>query len=310
MILTITMNPAIDRVYGVNNFQVNSLYRPDSMTSTAGGKGLNVARVAKTLGSEVAATGLLGGITGQYISEQVDALGIKNHFVKIAGTSRICINIIDFTSNTSTEILETGPEVKEIELNIFFKKFKSLIKSCKIVTASGSLPRQVPDDFYRRLIEYAKKHGKKFILDTTGNYFCQGIKSKPYMVAPNQDEVKAYFNMERINLAECILAVKKLSREGIVLPVITLGSAGVLANYNDSIFHYQAKPIKTVSAVGSGDAFVAGCAVALSQEKSVKETIKLGMACGMSNCNFLKTGIISKEQVKSYYEQIKIHRVD
>lgn len=310
MILTITMNPAIDRVYAVNNFHVNHLFRPDAITSTAGGKGLNVARVAKTMGSEVMVTGLLGGCTGKYISTQIDEMGIRNRFVQIAGTSRICINIVDLKSKTSTEILETGPVVKEDELHNFFNKFKSLIKYCDIITASGSLPSQVPDDFYRRLIEYSEKHDKKFILDTAGDYLYQGIKAKPYMVVPNQDEVKAYLNVDQVNFSDYILALKRLHSAGIALPIITLGSNGVLTIFDGAIFHYQANPIKVVSAVGSGDAFVAGCAVALSKDKSVHEVIKLGMACGMSNCNFLRTGIISKDQVSSYYQQIRVRKID
>ena len=113
MILAINMNPAIDKVYAVDDFKVGEVFRPRDMTATAGGKGLNVARVACLLGEQVIATGLAGGSTGRFIEEEVKKQGIDSQFVPIQGESRICINIMDEKNVTSTEILEPGPTISE-----------------------------------------------------------------------------------------------------------------------------------------------------------------------------------------------------
>ena len=124
MILAITMNPAIDKVYAIDDFEVNQVFRPKAMTATAGGKGLNVARVAHILGEAVMATGFLGGSTGQFIHRKIEEMGLINRFVSIQGETRICINIMDEKNTTSTEVLEPGPTVSQEECALFIEQYE------------------------------------------------------------------------------------------------------------------------------------------------------------------------------------------
>ena len=308
MILAVTMNPAIDKVYSIDNFAVNKIFRPKAMTATAGGKGLNVARVARILGEKVVAAGLIGGGTGEFINNQLQKDGIISKFVPINGETRICINILDEKNGTSTEVLEPGPAVTSDEYRIFLERFGKIIIDCDVVTASGSLPRGVPAGFYRELIRIAKSMGKMFLLDTSGEYLKEGIKEGPFMVKPNHHELSQVIGQDISSKEDCIKALNYLREAGVNFPVITFGEKVCTAALPDGMYHFYAPPVKVVNAVGSGDSFIAGCAVALSRGKEPVDVIRLGMACGMANTQFFKTGMVSRELVDRFLECIRMEK--
>lgn len=307
MILAVTMNPAIDKVYAIDDFHVNGVFRPKAMTATAGGKGLNVARVARILGEQVMATGLIGGATGQFIHDQLQSMGIIDRFVPIKGETRICINIMDQKNAISTEILEPGPLVSEDEYKTFLERFDEMVTECDVVTASGSLPQGIPADFYRSLIAIAKEKGKKFILDTSGEYFKEGIKEGPFMVKPNHHELAQVMGYHLSSKEDYISALKTLKKSGVVFPVISMGDKGcVVALPDGKVYRFFSSPIRVVNSVGSGDAFVAGCAVMLSRAADPIDVIRMGMACGMANTQFFETGMVSAELVTKFLEYIQV----
>ena len=265
MILTITANPSLDRVYAIDDFQVNKIFRPKAMTATAGGKGLNVSRVASILGAAVTATGFIGGTVGSLVSADMQLHRIVDRFVRISGATRMCITVMDEKNTTSTEILESGPVITADEMEVFLRTYDELLDACETVVGSGSLPRGLPADFYAELIRRAKARQRRFILDTSGAHFTQGMKETPYMVKPNQEELEAVVGSDLFELKDCVGAVMALKENGIELPVLTLGKRGCLAALSDGVYHFCAPPIPVVNTVGSGDSFVAGVAVALCQ---------------------------------------------
>lgn len=300
MILAVNMNPAIDKVYSVDGYQVGKVFRPRDMTATAGGKGSNVARVAHQLGEKVCITGMIGGSTGKQIEEEIISQGVESGFSYIQQESRICINVTDEKNNTSTEILEPGPIVTAKESKLFLNRYQELLEECKVVTASGSLPEGVPVDMYATLIRMAREKGIPFILDTSGDYLKEGIKAKPYMIKPNMDELTGLLNRKPKGMNDCIEAVRFLQSQGIQLPVVSLGKRGCIAALEDGIYHYTTPNIEVVNTVGSGDSFVAGCAVGLSRSLSPSDIIRLGMACGTANTQFFKTGWVTSEMVDHF----------
>ena len=228
MILTVTANPAIDRVYFVKDFVMGEVHRPIKMTYSAGGKGLNVARVAKTLGSDVAAMGFVGGYNGDFIKSEVERLGIKNKFTQICGETRTCVNISD-ESGKSGEILENGPTVSEVEEEKFLKDFIENIKNFNIITVSGSLPKGLSSSFYCRLINLANENNKRIIVDTSGKTFDDVIDAKPFMVKPNKSELSAYLGKTIENIEDIKNALINLNNKGIQIPLISLGKEGAMA---------------------------------------------------------------------------------
>lgn len=308
MILTVTLNPAVDKVYQVNSFGVGGVFRPNKMWQTAGGKGVNVSRVASILGAEVTATGFLGGNHGRFIHEQLKKLGIKAAFVEITEETRTCIAINDSVADTSTEVLELGPTISTQEQAAFLERFCSIASDADIVTISGSLPNGIPIDFYGKLIKISKAYGTRVLLDTSGKALIESLKYTPFMIKPNKSELEAVIG-RTLTEEDILKAACDIHQKGIELVCVTLGAAGCIAATAQGAFRLRAPAVKTVNTVGSGDAFVAGCAVALSQNRSMEDVLKIGMACGMANTQFAETGKISCELVDKFFKMVAIERM-
>lgn len=306
VILTVTMNPALDKIYFVDDYKVNQVFRPKKVIASAGGKGLNVARVAKLLGHKVGATGFIGGSTGIFIESNIKVLGIEDEFIRISGETRECINITDTKNSTSSEVLEPGPIITKQEITMFINTYKNLIKKYEIITLSGSLSQGIPKDFYRILIKEAKLQGKKILFDTSGEYLLEGIKQKPYLIKPNKDELSILNSQKNNNLKDVLL---NLVEEGIIFPVITLGKDGCLTVINKEVYHFKAPKVEVINPVGSGDSFIAGCAVGLDLNYDLKDVLKLGMACGIANTQYTETGMVTKNIVDQYFEKITYHTI-
>ncbi|UUV20109.1 1-phosphofructokinase family hexose kinase (plasmid) [Fusobacteria bacterium ZRK30] len=309
MILTVTMNPAIDKIYTVENFQLGEVHRPTEMIASAGGKGLNVTRVAKLMGEDVAATGLLGGSNGLYIDKKVQELQVKSKFGQIDGETRICINVTDSVNQFCTEILEKGPTISNKEANDFITKFSELIKEASVITISGSLPKGLPTNFYSLLIEKAKKHNKKVLLDTSSEALLEGIKSKPYIIKPNGDEIRDIYNVDINSDEKLIEMINFFKNEGIELPIISRGKDGAIAGLSDGIYQVITPIVQTINTVGSGDSFIAGCAIGIERGLSEIDILKMGAACGTANTQYIQTGYVEPKVVTDYFNQIKVNKI-
>ncbi len=308
MILTVTSNPAIDRVYFLEEFEMGKVYRTKRFSRTAGGKGLNVARVAHLIGCETAAMGFAGGFSGDFIQNEIKKQGIRNLFTDIAEETRTCLNISD-VNGISGEILEPGPEISKEEKNRFLKDYSSYVDDYKIICVSGSLPRGLTSDFYVELIQIARERRKKIIIDTSGNTLEDILSAKPFMVKPNQDEVSVLMNKEITTDDHIKEALCYLFNKGVEIPFITLGKNGSAAMIDGCYYKFSTPSVKVVNAVGSGDSSVAGIAAGLDMGYSVVDAIKLGMAAGTANTQFEQTGMVTKELVDKYYSLIKVKEI-
>ncbi|NLM97366.1 MAG: 1-phosphofructokinase family hexose kinase [Halanaerobiaceae bacterium] len=308
MILTVTMNPAVDIIYEVEDFRANKVFRPVNMMTCAGGKGINVARVIRELIGEVSATGFIGGSNGLYIERELKREGINNKFYYIQDNTRTSIHIIDQKNDTTTAVLESGPCIEEREIKGFLKKFEEMIQDCKVIIASGSLPAGLPDNFYQVLIDISRKKNVYFLLDTSSSYLKNGINSGPYMVKPNEDEVKQLFDVKEGKITDYIPVLNEFREKGIDLPVITLGKYGCITLIENEVYQFIPPEVKAKNPVGSGDAFMGGCGAGIYKDLDPMETIKLALACGTANSLFLKNGIITKERVNEIKRKIKIRK--
>ena len=301
-ILTVTANPAMDRVYFVDEFKMGEVHRPIKVAVSAGGKGINVSRVSKMLGAEVMATGFVGGNVGEFITSEMQKIGVEDRFVRIAGETRICVNFSD-KNGVSGEMLERGPVISPKEEKDFIKLFSEVVKECSIVTVSGSLPDGLTSDFYRSIGEVARVNNKKVIFDTSGKLLEDIIKTNPYMVKPNRDE---FANLSGSDKFEPVKALQWMKDLGVEIPFISLGGEGAVAMIDDKCYQFTIPDVKVVNSVGSGDSSVAGVATGICRGMSICDSIRLGMASGVSNTQFEETGNISKEHVKEFYEKITI----
>lgn len=304
MIVTLTLNPAIDMSYRMDELKLNTVNRCNHVIKTPGGKGLNVTRVLKGVGADVCTTGFLGGKTGELIQQELDAAAIHHCFVPIKGNTRHCLALMH--EGKQTEILEGGPIISDEEARTFIKTYNLLLDQATLVTASGSLPKGLPKSFYQRLIELATKKNKKFLLDTSGETLKCGIKAQPYLIKPNQEELAAIMGTEINNESDLLVSVKKLAETGIPFIVVSLGKKGALGYVDGHAFLVKPPKINAVNPVGSGDAMIAGLAYGFSRGLSPKEALIYGTVFGTLNAAEERTGSIQADQVEKLKNKLSI----
>lgn len=309
MITTVTLNASIDKAYYMNEtIQNGTVMRVGSCRNSAGGKGLNVARVIQLCKADVLATGFVGGYNGKYLESLLDHDGILHDFEMVNGETRSCINILD-SKYSSTEYLEPGCEVSLEEENKFMKRFPEVIKDSSVITISGSIPKGVQKDVYKRMITIAKEMGKQVILDTSGELLKMGIEARPTMVKPNQDELEMLFQKSITNREDVITCAKKIYEQGIPYVVISLGGDGALLVCSDGIFHAKPPVMKVVNTVGCGDSMVGAFAVALEQKKEPKEALQYAVAVATANALSPNTGEFDPEVGETLIKQVQVRKI-
>ncbi len=308
MILVINLNASVDKRYEMTELEKGTVMRALKVENTPGGKGIHVANVATILGEQCIATGFLGGKTGEFIEEKLTEYKIKNDFVKVNGETRECLAIIT-EDLVQTEILEPGPEVSMEEQSEFVKKYKELLEDSDVIVASGSVPRNVPKNFYSELITIAKNKGKKFLLDTSGELLKSGINAKPFFIKPNRDEIEALTGRKIESHSDALEEIKRFQEKGIELVVISLGSKGSIAGYKDKFYKVTVPKVKAINPVGSGDSYVAGIAVSLERGYSIEQMLKYASACGTANAMEEETGSVKENIVNELLEKIKIEKL-
>lgn len=307
MILTVTLNPSIDISYNLKELFLDTTNRASNVGKTAGGKGLNVTRVANELEKNVIATGFLGGKLGEEISNQLTDQGIQSNFLSIEGQTRNCIAILH--EGQQTEILEKGPAITRQEADRFLQHFDQLVKNANVVTISGSLPEGLPDDYYTYLIRSANQAQKKSILDSSGKSLLAVLESEhlPTVIKPNIDELSDILGYK---LTADIQTLKTtLSKDifnDIEWIIVSLGASGAFAKHHKSFYKVDIPTIPVVNPVGSGDATVAGIASALDDQADEIHLLKQAMTSGMLNTMEAVTGHVNLERFDDLYHQVVV----
>lgn len=308
MILTVTMNPSIDTRYSVEHLVIDDVNRV-TPHKTAGGKGLNVSRVLVQLGDEVLATGLLGGHSGAYLGDLMDADHIPHRFTPVAGESRTCIALLH--DGNQTELLESGPAITPEELEAFLANYADLVAAADCVTISGSLPKGVPADYYAKLVAAAVAAGKPVLLDTSGAALDAALEAevKPTLVKPNLTEINALLGTsfttdEAAELGAAVMADERFG--GIEWVVVSMGSAGSVAYHQGRAYRVKTPPIPAVNATGSGDSTIAGFAHAIACGEDDVCVLKTANTCGKLNAMDPQTGHLVMERWDEVFEAVEV----
>lgn len=308
MIGTITLNPAVDRRYNIDILEKNTVKRTEDYMASAGGKGLNVSRVARILGEDVTAFGFLGGNTGDFIRNEIWKLGINDSFTSVNGTTRTCLNIID-DNNDNIEILEKGPVISKKDKHKFLEEFELQLEKLDIIAMSGSLPKGVDINIYSDIIKIAKKYNKKVILDTSGNVLLENLKSNPFLVKPNKEELENITGIKLDSEEAIKMSAHKILRRGAKNILVSLGDNGMYFFGEEGNFKVDIPKIKIKNTVGSGDSSVAGFAYSFSKGLDIQEVLKYANACGMSNAMEKGTGSIDMEKVNELRKKIIVRKI-
>jgi 1-phosphofructokinase/tagatose 6-phosphate kinase len=274
MIVTVTLNAAIDRTLTVPNFQRGQRHRASAGVTLAGGKGINVARALKALGVPVVATGLVGGATGSRIVEALTREAILNDFVHIEGESRTSTAVVDSTGGTYTEINEWGPAVTTDELDTLLEKLRYLTQDAELEVFAGSLPRDVDDSFYAEAArELAKRHVAS-VLDTEGEPLRLGVEAEGLVGQEFHDEED--FRLALDGIAE--LGARN------VLITTEQGAVALLREDRETRRYRALAPrVDAVSVVGAGDVLLAGFLAARHSGRSNEEALRAAVAAGAAS---------------------------
>jgi 1-phosphofructokinase family hexose kinase len=286
MIVTVTVNAAMDRTLLVPNFQVGHRHRASMTLASAGGKGINVARALKRLGVPVVATGLAGGRTGTGIVEELTNEGILNDFVRIRDESRTSVAVLDPISNAYTEINEWGPQVGEDEVQMLREKLSYLTQGAEFVVFSGSLPRGVEAGFYAEMIREANRREVHTVLDTSGEPLRLGVQAGPFLVSPNMREAEGLVGHEFTDETDITAGLDEIAGRGARNVVITVegGCYALLREHRKELrLRATAPHLDPVSVVGSGDTLLAGFIAAHVRGRPVEEVLRTAVAAGAAS---------------------------
>jgi 1-phosphofructokinase family hexose kinase len=286
VIVTVTLNAALDRTLTVPNFQRGQRHRASGGLTLAGGTGINIARALKLLDVPVVATGLAGGNVGERIIEELTGEAILNDFVRIADQSRTSTAVVDPTATSYTEVYEWGPNVEPDELDLLREKVHYLAREADTVVFAGSLPRGVGEDFYAEAIRDLNRRKVETVLDSEGEPLRLGAAAEPMLVSPNQREAESLVGQEFHDDHDFIQALEDIAELGARNVLITQESGCFALLREDRAvkrLRAVAPRIEAASTVGSGDVLLAGFLAARYADKPLDEALRSAVGAGAAS---------------------------
>ncbi|MEU7425951.1 1-phosphofructokinase family hexose kinase [Streptomyces sp. NPDC048362] len=274
MILTVTLNTALDLTYRIRSLRPHTSHRVSEVGERPGGKGVNVARVLAALGHEVTVTGFAGGGTGQAVRDRLAGTpGLTDALVPVAGSTRRTIAVVDELTGDTTQLNEPGPQIAPPEWGAFVDRYEELLPTASAVALCGSLPPGVPVGAYANLVRAARAHGVPVLLDTSGEPLRRGVAARPDLIKPNADELA-----ELTGSHEPLRATQDALRRGAHAVVASLGAQGLLAFTSEG--RWRATPPARVhgNPTGAGDSAVAGLLSGLVEQLSWPDRLTRAVA--------------------------------
>jgi len=313
MIITVTLNAAIDKSLAVPNFRLGRRHRTVEQRTMAGGKGVNIARTLKALGQPVIATGFAGGATGTHIVEQLTEESILNDFVRIREESRTNTSVLDPTTGVQTEINERGPAVTAREVELFRDKLLYLARGAAIVVFAGSLPRGVEPELYASLIRDLERSEVTTVVDTDGEPLRQAVKAEPDLVSPNVLEAEELVGHEFSSEDERAAAMAEIGALGPREVIMTLPDgclAQTLVDGQRRLKRARIEPREPIAKRGSGDAFLAGFLAARYEGRPPDQCVRFGVACGAESTVRFGAGQLDPREARRLMGDVDITVVE
>jgi 1-phosphofructokinase family hexose kinase len=313
MIITVTLNAALDKTLEVPNFTPGRRHRTVDQTTMPGGKGVNIARAIKRLGQPVIATGLAGGATGTRIVEALNDESILNDFVRIYDESRTNTAVLDPTTGLHTEINERGPAVSAQEMELFREKLLYLAQGASICVFAGSLPRGVDNDVYQSLIRDVRRVGAATIIDSDGEPLRMSMRAEPDLVSPNELEAEELAGHEFNDDDDRAHAVREMTRMGAREAIMTV-SDGCFAQITEeganTMYRARVDEQEARSTIGSGDAFLAGYVAARYGGRSGSDCLRFAVACGAESTQHFGAGVVDPDKVQRLLGEVEVERLE
>ncbi|WP_299086808.1 1-phosphofructokinase [uncultured Metabacillus sp.] len=300
MIYTVTLNPSVDYIVEVDQFEIGSLNRTVADTKFPGGKGINVSRVMQRLGVETEALGFIGGFTGKFVEDFLRAENIQTNFVKVSGDSRINIKL---KTEVETEINGLGPSITDEQLAEFFAVFEKMTEEDTVVLA-GSIPGTLPASIYKEIISLCKDKQIKVVADVSGEALKEVISENPYLIKPNHHELGELFQTDIQTVEEALKYGKKLVEQGVKHVIVSLAEKGALLITERTSLIANVPKGKVLNSVGAGDSVVGGFLSALQKNYSMEEAFKIGVAAGSATAFSME--LCTKEKIEELLPKVEV----
>ncbi|MCM3568852.1 1-phosphofructokinase [Neobacillus mesonae] len=303
MIYTLTLNPSVDYIVKLGSFKLGELNRTNNEAKFPGGKGINVSRVLKQMGTESEALGFVGGFTGTYIEQFLHEENIETDFVRVEEDTRINIKL---KTAKETEINAGGPAISEADFQLLIEKIKKLGKTDLIVLA-GSIPTSLPVGTYEELVKICRENGTQFVVDAEGDLLKKVIPFQPFLIKPNHHELGDLFQVSISTPEEVIPYGKELINMGAQNVIVSLADKGAVFLNKEMILYAKVPKGQVKNSVGAGDSMVAGFLAAYSQTKDWLEAFKFSVASGSATAFSL--GLCTKEKALDVMKQVEITEI-
>ncbi|MCZ8522541.1 MULTISPECIES: 1-phosphofructokinase [Paenibacillus] len=306
-VLTVTLNPSLDKTIVLPELRVGSLNRTAGIRLDPGGKGINVARLLHEFGTGVTAAGWCGGAEGEELMRYLKRDGIPASFTSAVGATRTNLKIVDSSKELTTEINEPGPEVTEAELAAFIREFRVLLHDVSYLVLGGSIPPGVPPTVYALLTAIAHEHGVKTVLDADGEALSEGLQAVPFAVKPNIHELERLLGRTLASESEIAGAARELLGRGVSLVIVSMGESGSLVVGAEEAYRVTPFPITAKSTVGAGDSMVACLVYCLLQGKTLKEIAAWTSAAGTLTASKEGTQLCTLAEVQEQVHLVEVH---
>ncbi len=315
MILTVTLNPALDKILILNDFEVHKLHRLENEEISMiapGGKGVNIAHTLKLLGNEVIASGFAGGHPGHMLCDAIREIGITTNFIFTNGSTRTNISIFDRKHNTLTEINDYGQEIQTEDIEFFIENYKSLLNRVSLVIIAGSLPKGVTVEIYKTLIEKAKEHGKKVIIHTQPNYIEDIMKSSPFLINPDMRSNHELFGKPIDGIAQFLETGRYIltHTSDTEYVIFTHRIENVVAITRDKSYIVRPKDLKIVNMLGYGDAYLSGFIHAYAQNLPTPSVLQYASAAGLTDVEDIYKEIQDLHKIEENLSRIIVEEVE
>jgi len=308
-ITTITINPAIDQTVAIPNFSAGRVNRVQDFRSDAGGKGVNVAAFLADYGLPVTATGFLGQENSHLFERFFSQKKITDRFVRIAGSTRTGIKIIDEVKQETTDINFPGQAPTPADIQMLLKIIDELSTGCRWFVIAGSIPAGTSADIYRKMVTAISQKGGQVALDASGEGFRQAVTAVPALVKPNIDELQEFCGQPLNTQEEAIGAARRLLDLGLQTVVVSMGEKGALFIERDAAVRAIPPQVQVKSTVGAGDAMLSGMVAGKIENRSLKACAQLATAFSVIAVTTIGAGLPSAESLESIAGQVQLHEM-
>lgn len=309
MIVTVTMNPAIDKTVEIDRLQPGGLNRIQKVEYNAGGKGINVSKTIHELGGESIATGFIGSNAGKTIETVLNERGIRNDFIWVEGETRTNTKVFE-TNGAVTELNEPGPAITEEQLEELIQKLERYADEQTLFILAGSIPNGVDKKIYSRIIQRVHNKGAKVLLDADGELFRNSLEAGPDIIKPNRVELEEYAGYDyRASNEELLQMARDLRGRGIETVAVSMGKSGAMLVQKDYEVKCPALSVKAHSTVGAGDAMVAALAYSWDNKLEHEQTVRLCMAASAGAVTTIGTKPPTRELVDTLMKQVVIESI-